>query len=132
VGRLEAEVGAEPALDRRQRTNVGLVLFVSQALQVLVVTAAFFVAFGALAIGPRIIESWLGVPASCGVRGLRRQGTRHGGALRVAGGVAALSGLYFSVALMTNSAYREEFLDELTEELRVVFADRARYLALRR
>ncbi len=28
VGRLEAEVGAEPALDRRQRTNVGLVLFV--------------------------------------------------------------------------------------------------------
>ncbi len=66
VGRLEAEVGAEPALDRRQRTNVGLVLFVSQALQVLVVTAAiaaFFVAFGALAIGPRIIESWLGVKA---------------------------------------------------------------------
>jgi len=52
--------------------------------------------------------------------------------LRVAGSVAALSGLYFSVALMTNSVYREEFLDELTEELRVVFADRARYLALRR
>ncbi len=90
--------------------------------------------FGALAIGPRIIESWLGVPASSlvgfEVFGVKARVTAE--LLRVAGSVAALSGLYFSVALMTNSVYREEFLDELTEELRVVFADRARYLALRR
>jgi len=55
VIRLEEQVAAEPRLTRRQRTNVGLVLFVSQTLQVAVVAVAigaFFVAFGALAIGP--------------------------------------------------------------------------------
>ena len=37
VARLERDVQAGPPLERRQRVNVGLVLFVSQALQILVV-----------------------------------------------------------------------------------------------
>ena len=49
--------------------------------------------------------------------------------LRVSTGIAVLSGLYYSVAVLTDSTYREEFLEELTGELRKVFADRARYLA---
>jgi hypothetical protein len=36
------------------------------------------------------------------------------------------------VAVLTDSTYREEFLEELTGDLRAVFADRARYLELRR
>jgi len=36
------------------------------------------------------------------------------------------------VAVLTDSTYREEFLDDLTGGLRDVFADRARYLELRR
>ncbi len=51
--------------------------------------------------------------------------------LRVSAGIAALSGLYYSVAVLTDSTYREEFLEELTGELRAVFADRARYLELK-
>ena len=38
--------------------------------------------------------------------------------LRVAGGLAAFSGFYFAVAMLTDSTYREEFLDELTAEMR--------------
>lgn len=131
VRRLEEQVGAEPRLDRRQRTNVGLVLFLSQALQVVVVasaTGAFFVAFGALAIGPEVIESWVGVRGSSllavELAGVEVRVTEE--LLRVAAGIAALSGLYYSVAVLTDGVYREEFLDELTEELQVVFADRAR------
>ena len=52
--------------------------------------------------------------------------------LRVSAGIAALSGLYYSVAVLTDSTYREEFLEELTGDLRAVFADRARYLELKR
>ncbi len=33
--------------------------------------------------------------------------------------------------MLTDSTYREEFLEELTGDLRAVFADRARYLELR-
>ena len=51
--------------------------------------------------------------------------------LRVSAGIAALSGLYYSVAVLTDATYREEFLEELTDDLRAVFADRARYLELR-
>ncbi len=67
VGRLPREVvrlqGDGPELNPRQRVNVGLVMFVSQALQVLVVSlalAGFFVVFGALTIGPEVRESWIG------------------------------------------------------------------------
>ena len=45
--------------------------------------------------------------------------------LRVAGGLAAFSGFYFAVAMLTDSTYREEFLDELTAEMRTSFRDRA-------
>ena len=38
--------------------------------------------------------------------------------LRVAGGLAAFSGFYFAVAMLTDSTYREEFLEELTSEMR--------------
>src|SRR5918999_1324416 len=52
-----------PPLDRRQRVNVGLVVLITHALQVIVVAAgvgAFFVVFGALAVGPEVRESWIG------------------------------------------------------------------------
>ena len=67
VRALERDVGVEPPLRRRQRFNVGLVMFVSQGLQVLVVSllvGLFFVAFGALAITPHVLEVWLGEPAA--------------------------------------------------------------------
>lgn len=132
VETLERAVGAGPPLERRQRVNVGLVMFVSQALQVLVVAvavAAFFVAFGLLAIPGTLIETWIGrapdVVATIGGVEIHRE------LLRVSGAIGALSGLYYAIATLTDDTYRREFLSELTDEMRETFRARADYLALR-
>jgi hypothetical protein len=136
VERIERDAAAGSPLDLRQRTNVGLVLFVTQALQIVLVAAAvggFFIAFGALVISAEVIESWTGTDGrqllSLHVGDIHVRVTVE--LLRVSAGIAALSGLYYSVAVLTDSTYREEFLEELTRDLRAVFADRARYLELR-
>jgi len=51
--------------------------------------------------------------------------------LKVAGGLAAFTGLYFAIAMLTDSTYRDEFLEEVTAELRSVFRTRDEYLRLR-
>ena len=51
--------------------------------------------------------------------------------LRVSGALAAFSGLYYAIAVLTDGTYREEFLEELTGSMRDTFRLRARYLALR-
>ena len=136
VGRLERDAGAGPSLDTRQRVNVGLVLFISQALQVLVVAVAvglFFAAFGALAISPDVQETWLGHAPNALVE-LHLVGgdqTLSEELLRVAAAIAAFSGLYYAIAVLTDSTYRDEFLDEMTDEMRDTFAARAEYLSSR-
>ena len=141
VGRLPREVvrlqGDGPPLNPRQRVNVGLVMFVSQALQVLVVSlalAAFFVVFGALTIGPEVRDSWIGsrgtaIGPSFELLGGRLTITEE--LLRVSGAIAAFGGVYYAIAVLTDSTYREEFLDDIVGELRETFALRAEYLALR-
>jgi hypothetical protein len=116
--------------------NVGLVLFVSQALQVLFVSllvALFFVVFGMLAIEESVREEWLGYQPdpllTVSIGGDSFELTTE--LLRVAGGLAAFSGFYFAVAMLTDSTYREEFLSELTSEMRDSFRARAEYLRLR-
>jgi hypothetical protein len=137
VVQIERDVAAGPPLELRQRINVGLVLFVTQALQIVLVAiavGAFFVAFGALVVSAEVIESWTGTD------GRQIVALRLGDIdvritlelLRVSAGIAALSGLYYSVAVLTDSIYRQEFLEELTGDLRAVFADRAHYLELKR
>ncbi len=130
VRELEAEVGAAPPLRRRQRFNVGLVMFVSQGLQVLVVAVlvgAFFVAFGALAITPHVVEVWIGERphAIAGHASLSVE------LVKVSSALAAFSGLYYAIAVLSDSTYREEFLEDLETSLRETFADRARYLQAR-
>jgi hypothetical protein len=130
VRELEQDVGAEPPLTTRQRFNVGFVMFVSQGLQVLVVAAlvgAFFVALGVLAVTPDVVESWIG----------RRPHAIAGNAslsvelLKVSSGLAAFSGLYYAIAVLTEASYREEFLDDLQTSLHETFGVRARYLEAR-
>lgn len=137
VGRIESDVTPGPTLQPRQRVNIGLVLFVTQALQILLVAVAvgvFFVAFGALAVSPDATKSWIGsegrqlLAVSLGDIHLRVTVEL----LRVSAAIAAFSGLYYSVAALTDSTYREEFLEELTGDLRTVLADRVAYLELRR
>lgn len=136
VRRLETSFAAGHPLSRRQRVNVALIIFISHALQVLVVTAAMgaaFVGFGLLAIPPGLQEEWSGVTidvlATFELFGHEAYITSE--LLRVAGAVAGLSGLYYAIAVLTDSTYRDHFLDRLSEEMREVFADRARYLDAR-
>ena len=133
---LEAAAPAGPPLDRRQRVNVGLVVLVSHALQVIVVAlgvGAFFVVFGALAVGPEVRESWIGSTgdsvATLDILGERVEITAE--LLRVSGGIAAISGLYYAIAVLTDSTYREQFLDRMGDEMRATFQARAEYLRLR-
>jgi hypothetical protein len=137
VTALEAQVAsAEPPLRRAQRLNVGLVLLVSQALQVLVVAlavGAFFVAFGLLAIDDAVLDAWLGhegrAIVDVTIAGIQLRPTYE--LLRVCTAIAALSGLYYAIAVLTDATYRDEFLDEVTGDMRETFAERSRYLALR-
>jgi hypothetical protein len=135
--RLEREAGGGGhPLTRAQRINVGLVLFVSQAVQVLIVslvTGAFFVVFGMLAIDEPVRVEWIETVGNeliaVSIGGDRFELTEE--LLRVAGGLAAFSGFYFAVAMLTDSTYREEFLEELTDEMGVSFEAREEYLRLR-
>src|SRR5690606_35019160 len=105
-------------------------------LQVLVVTAAitaFFVVLGMVIIDVPTMEAWIGtegttvwVPPDFGAPLLLTEEL-----LRVAAAIGALSGVYFAISVLTDSAYREEFLDELTEQMGRTFAARSEYLALR-
>jgi hypothetical protein len=134
---VEREVGQEGApLRRVQLFNVQLVMFVSQAIQVLLVSVmigAFLTVFGVLAVDDSIRTDWLGAPGRellhFHLFGERLELTSQ--LLRVATGLAAFSGFYFSIAIFTDSTYREEFLGELTSEMRRSFKDRAGYLRLR-
>lgn len=134
VGQLERDAGSGPPLDSRQRFNVGLVLFISQALQVLVVAVAvglFFAAFGTLAISPDVQAAWLG-EAPNSIVDLHLVGGDQVVSeelLRVSGAIAAFSGLYYAIAVLTDSTYRDEFLHEVTDEMRETFAARARYIS---
>jgi hypothetical protein len=137
VRELEEGAGAAgPPLETPQRFNVGLVMFVSQALQILVVCLAiggFFVVLGALAVGPEVRDAWEVERQEVIVRltlfGEQLQVTEA--LLRVSGAIAAFSGLYYAIAVLTDSTYRQEFRDELTSEMADSFAARAEYLELR-
>jgi hypothetical protein len=129
---IAATAGEGPPLRRRQLFNVGLVMFVSQALQVVVVAVAvagFFVVFGLLAVPASLVETWVGRPPHTVATVLGVEVHRE--LLRVAGAIGALSGLYYAIATLTDETYRREFLSELTEEMRETFHARAAYLRLR-
>jgi hypothetical protein len=135
--RLEEQAGGDsPPLRLRQLFNVGLVMFVSQAVQVFLVSlmiGIFLTVFGVLAIDETMRADWMGTPGnellSFDLFSERLELTSE--LLRVAIGLAAFSGFYFAIAIFTDSTYREEFLDEITSEMRVSFEERTEYLRLR-
>lgn len=134
---LVAAGEVEPVpLSRRQQGNVLLVLLFSQAVQVLLVTLAtalFFFVFGLVAIRPPVVDAWIGdigteVVASWELGGQPFEITRA--LIHVAGFLGALSGFYFTVYVITDSTYREEFFSEVLGEVRQSLAVRNAYLAL--
>ena len=144
VARLPREVRAierqaapdAPPLDRSESVNVGLVMFVSQALQVLSVSVAigaFFVAVGILVIDVGVTRAWAGAEPDVLLDFTLFDHTAYVTAelLRVAGAIAAFTGLYFAISMLTDDVYRREFLEELSSEMRESFGERAEYLRLR-
>lgn len=135
---LEREASQDaPPLDRSERANVGLVMFVSQSLQVLTVAlavGAFFVAIGMLIIDAEVMRAWIQTDGEVVV-----DFTVAGEVplyltaelVKVAGAIAAFTGLYFAISIMTDDVYRREFLEELSAEMRSSFRDRAEYLHFR-
>jgi uncharacterized membrane protein len=134
VEALEREASADVALRPAQRANIGLVMFISQTLQVLVVSlavGAFFIALGLIVVTPELLDAWLGHTGDelLRVRVLGFDARLTSELLRVSAALAALSALYYSISLLTDSTYRDEFLAEITDELRDTFAARSEYLA---
>jgi hypothetical protein len=116
---------------------VSLVVLVATGVQVVFVSimiGGFFVLFGMLAVPLPTVASWVGVATTdvdiigtLTIAGDRYRLTVE--LLRVAGFLAAFSGLYFTVYVLTDATYRSEFFDEVVGEVRVALAARAVYLA---
>jgi len=124
-----------PALDRMDRVNLGLLMFVAQAVRVVlvgVVIGVFYVAFGLLAVREATIVSWVAADAldplaRFGLFGSELVLTWE--LLGVSGFIATLSALQFAVSTVTDKAYREHFYDDMANEAREVLATRALYLS---
>jgi hypothetical protein len=136
VQELAERENVEPDLSRRQRLNVGLVMFVSYSLQTLVVALAvglFFVCFGLLTIPDSLIVTWLGdhgdAVGSVVLFGHETVITDQ--LLRVSTAIASFSGLYYAIAMLTDVTYRGEFLGGFERSMHKTFALRAEYLAAR-
>lgn len=123
-------------LSRPQRINVGLVVFLSQFLQVVFVAAAvwlFFVAFGSLLVSEGVREAWLGEPGTALWRIPFVADTTiviTAELLRVATGMASFAALYYAVATQLDEAYRDEVVERIAEQMKETFARRAEYLGL--
>jgi hypothetical protein len=132
VDRLDDEIGREELGDDAdvvglQRTNLVLVLLITQAFQVLLLALAvfaFFIVFGAVAMDDSVLEAWIGEPLTYpgGIRAVSVE------LLQVSTFLAAFSGLYFAVYAVTDETYRREFFTEVLGELEQALRVRVRYL----
>ena len=129
--RSDGPLSMDAPLKRRQWANVGLVVFVSLALRVVFVgalTGVFLLAFGIIAMEPGTIAHWtqssprvlldlpeLGMAVTAEL-------------LQVVIFMAAFSGFYFTISVLTNREYRNEFFEEVVGDVRQAFAVRAVYL----
>ncbi len=112
-------------------------MFVSQATQVLLVSlmiGVFLTVFGVLAVDDEIRIRWLGKPRqrAARLRAFRRapgadQPSCSGSPPASPPSPASTS----RSRCFTDSTYRQEFLEELTSEMRESFSERAEYLRLR-
>lgn len=126
------EVGG---LGGRERLNMAFVLFFTQAVQILIVTAlifAFYLLFGLFAVIPSTIEQWTGSPdldVLLDIPMLGSDAVFTGELVRTGLLIAAVAGLQFTVAALTDESYRTEFYAQITGRIRVTLAVRALYRA---
>lgn len=133
VDRLDDEVGREVLGDEAdvvglQRTNLVLVLLITQGFQVLLLALAvfvFFIVFGAVAMDERVLNAWIApevVSYPWGIRPISLE------LVQVSVFLAAFSGLYFAVYAVTDETYRREFFTDILGELEQALKVRVQYL----
>ncbi len=126
-----------PPLVRRAEWNVNLLLFVAQGIQVLLVSlviTTFYVVFGLLTVREETLLQWTTVgevtyerdwACDIAIFGPDLSFTRQ--LLLVALFIGMFSGLNFAVQVITDDTYREEFIADMTAEVRDALAVRAVY-----
>lgn len=126
-----------PPLVRRAEWNVNLLLFVAQSIQILLVSFVitfFYVVFGLLTVREDTLRQWTTVSEltyerdwaiDIAVFGADLVFTRQ--LLLVALFIGMFSGLNFAVQVITDDTYREEFIADMTTEVRDALAVRAVY-----
>lgn len=126
----DATLVARAQVNGLAKANLVLVLLISQALQVLLLSVAmfgFFVVFGAVAINADVIESWIGEEPKPFLDAL--PAITHE-LVRVATFLAAFSGLYFTVYAVSDENYRAQFFGALANQLRRAVGVRTVYRCL--
>jgi len=127
---VDEEVRSHARVTGYERSNLLLVMVVVQAVQVLVLAVAvflFFMVFGAVVMKDSVMETWIG------------ERTHHFSALpnvsvelvQVSVFLAAFSALYFTVVVVTDETYRDQFFTRVKDELDRAVGVRAAYLVLR-
>lgn len=117
-----------------QLRNVAAMIALSQLLQVLLVSVAvgaFFFALGTLTITQGVMDAWdiaggwVQQIQLAGETDLRVSQTL----LRVSVALATFTGLYYAISVLTDSLYRDDFIEDMAVKMRDVNAHRARYAA---
>ncbi len=125
-------------LDRVDLLNIGVLLFMRQAVQVALVAlviGVFYVIFGLFAVREETILQWTQLTPDTFSNSLIGDRITLFGAelaltkelLFVSGFIAAFSALQFAVSLLTDSTYRDEFFADAANDVRNVLATRALY-----
>jgi hypothetical protein len=135
-GEVESLIGedgvltlADPEVHGYERANLVLVLLVAQVVQVLVLAVAvfaFFMVFGSIVMKHSVQEAWTGGS----IHALPVADNLSVELVQVSVFLAAFSGLYFTVTVLTDDTYRAQFFTGVMAELDQAVGVRAAYLAL--
>ncbi len=127
-----------PVLGRRAEWNVALLLFVAQAIQIAIVAlviTAFYLVFGLLTVRAETLTQWTTVTELTRSDDWALYWSVLGGELvftrqlvLASAFIGMMSGLQFAVQVVTDEAYRAEFAEDMTTEVRDALAVRAVYL----
>ena len=128
----EDALDLDAPLRRGQRTNAGIVVLFNLSLQVLsasMIVGVFFLVFGMLAMDEGVIASWVErEPRVLADLGWPQGAVVTEELLRVALFLAAFSGFYFTISVLTNREFRDEFFEDIVGEVRQACAVRVVYL----
>ncbi len=126
-----------PALTRGARLNVGLLLFVAQSIQIVlvaVIVTAFYVMFGVFTVREETLLDWTTVSQLSWENSWAVRIPLWGDELLfnrqlvlVSAFIGLFSGLQFAVSVVLDAGYRAEFAQDMTGEIREALAVRAVY-----